>query len=372
MRIALVSAYDFAYPSGVNSHIYFLSQHLARMGNGVKILAPFTAGHVELPRNVIPIGGSFPFPFAGSISHWSPSPFLAKAVDAILARENFNIIHVHEPFAPMLPTTVVRRSNVPMVGTFHAYHGTPIAYRFFKPVLQPLARRLNGLTAVSKFAAQFVSQVFPGDYNIIPNGISFEHFSDQVKPFPELSDGKLNLLFVGRLEERKGLDHLLPAYALVKRKMPNIRLVVVGTGKAARHRHYAAMVEEWRLKDVVFVGYIPDADLPRYYRSAHVYCSPATGHESFGVVLLEAMAMGCPIVASNIPGYAGIITNGEEGILVPKRDIQALADALFMVLSDQSLRQNLAAQGRATASGYRWSRITKKVVDLYTEVLNGC
>jgi phosphatidylinositol alpha-mannosyltransferase len=369
MKIAQVSAYDFAYPGGVNSHITCLEQHLKQMGHQVIILAPFTKGRAPLPPNVIPLGGSIPYPSGGSIARCSPSPFLSKPVTAVLEREHFDIIHVHEPLTPMLPLTVLRCSEAPNVGTFHAYHTKPRGYRLFRPILKQLFTRLDALTAVSRPAMEFVAQVFPGEYTIIPNGIELERFSPQVAPMPELLDGKMNILFVSRLEKRKGLDYLLGAYTQIKKQLPQVRLIVVGPGTRLRRR-YEATVEKEKLQDVYFVGYVSHDDLPRYYRSAHVFCAPATGHESFGIVLLEAMAMAKPIVASNIPGYASVMSHGVEGLLVPPKDETALAQALITLLCDESLRLETGTRGRAKAEDYSWSHIAKKVMDVYSDVLN--
>jgi len=369
MKIAQVSAYDFAYPGGVNSHISCLEQHLTQMGHQVKILAPFTKGRAPLPPNVLPLGGSIPYPSGGSIARCSPSPFLSKSVKAVLEREHFDIIHVHEPLTPMLPLTVLYCSEAPNVGTFHAYHTKPRGYRLFRPILKQLFARLDALTAVSRPAMEFVAQVFPGEYTIIPNGIELEHFSPQVAPIPELLDGKMNILFVSRLEKRKGLDYLLGAYPQIKKQLPQVRLIVVGPGTRLRRR-YEAIVEKGKLQDVYFVGYVSYDDLPRYYRSAHVFCAPATGHESFGIVLLEAMAVARPIVASNIPGYAGVVSHGVEGLLVPPKNEMALAQALITLLRDESLRLEMGARGRAKAEDFSWIHVAKKVMDVYSDVLN--
>jgi phosphatidyl-myo-inositol alpha-mannosyltransferase len=373
MKIAQVSAYDFAFPGGVNSHIANLEQRLRNMGHEVKIVAPFTKGHAALPPNVIPFGGSIPYPSGGSIARCSPSPFFTQMMKATLEKEHFDIIHIHEPLTPMLPLTVLRAlrdtKEPPTVGTFHAYHNTPRGYRCFKPLIKGYFNRLDALTAVSKPAKDFVSQVFPGNYTIIPNGIELEHFSPQVTPMPELMDGKLNILFVSRLEKRKGLDYLLGAYPLIKKQLPQARLIIVGPGTRLR-KGYEATVERGNLQDVQFVGYVSQDDLPRYYRSAHVFCAPATGHESFGIVLLEAMAMAKPIVATNIPGYAGVMSHGVEGLLVPPKDKTALAQAIITLLLDEQLRLEMSARGRAKAEEYSWTHVIKKVMSIYADVLN--
>lgn len=374
MKIAQVSAYDFAYPGGVNSHIINLEQHLKKMGHQVKILAPFTMGHAPLPDNVIPFGRTIPYPSGGSIARCSPSPFYTQSMKDTLEREHFDIIHIHEPLTPMLPLTVLRallqlNSAEPTIGTFHAYHNSPRGYRMFKPLIKQYFARLDALTAVSKPAMEFISPVFPGKYAIIPNGIELEHFSPDVDPIPELMDGKLNILFVSRLEKRKGLDYLLGAYPRIKREFPEARLIVVGPGTRLRRKYEAIVVME-KLHDVRFVGYVSQADLPRYYKSAHVFCAPATGHESFGIVLLEAMAMGKPIVASNIKGYAGVMTHEIEGLLVPPKNRKTLATAMISLLRDESMRIKMGNRGREKAREYSWTHIAGQVMGLYKDVLN--
>ncbi|GAH69584.1 unnamed protein product, partial [marine sediment metagenome] len=197
-------------------------------------------------------------------------------------------------------------------------------------------RKLDGKIAVSKPAMEFASKYIPGYYNIIPNGIDLEHFSPDIAPIKEFCDGKQNILFVGRLERRKGLIYLIKAYQQVKREIPNSRLIIVGPGTRLR-KPYEKWIKRNGLEDVVFIGYASYADLPRYYKTADVYCAPSTSHESFGIVLLEAMAVGKPIIASRIDGYAGVVTDGEDGWLVPPGDSRALAKALISVLGDEQL-----------------------------------
>jgi len=184
----------------------------------------------------------------------------------------------------------------------------------------------------------------------------------------ELCDGKLNILFVGRLEKRKGANYLLKAYRRVKRDIPNSRLIIVGPGTKLRDK-YEEQVEKYDLKDVVFVGYTSHEELPRYYKTADIFCAPATGWESFGIVLLEAMAVGKPIVASDIDGYASILSHGVEGLLVPPKDEESLAQALISLLKDEKLRQEMGARGILKAEEYDWKNVARRVESLYEKIL---
>ncbi len=372
MKIALVSPYDFAYPGGVTNHISCLEHQLTLMGHEVKVIAPASKAVSGFGERFIPIGKPRPIPSSGSICRITISPHLAPTIKAVLSREKFDIIHLHEPFMPMLCSAVLRFSHTVNIGTFHACHGRP-GYSFARPIstlmVRRRARKLHGKIAVSKPAMEFASKYVPGDYTIIPNGIDLAHFSPDVPPIDEFCDGKLNILFVGRLESRKGLKYLIKAYQRVKAEFPNSRLIVVGPGTRLRGK-YERQVKRSRLEDVVFVGYAPYDQLPRYYKTADIFCSPATGRESFGIALLEAMAVNKPIVASNIDGYANLISHGVEGLLVPPKDEKALAEALISLMTNEPLRQQMAARERLTAEKYDWKHVAQRVFDYYVKVLN--
>lgn len=369
MKIALVSPYDFAYPGGVCNHISCLAHHITRMGHEVKIISPASKAISSLGDSLIPVGSPRPVPASGSIARITISLWLSSRVKTILDREKFDICHLHEPLMPMLCTTVLRLSPVPKIGTFHASGGRYWYSSYpWKLILKSWFQKLDGKIAVSPPAMSYVSKHFPGEYTIIPNGVDLEHFSTNVSPIDEFIDEKLNILFVGRLEKRKGLDYLLEAYRQIKPEIPNSRLIVAGPGTRLR-RKYEKRVKQNGLKDVVFTGYVSYDDLPRYYKTADIVCSPATGKESFGIVLLEAMAVGKPIIASNIEGYASVLTHGAEGILVPPKNPEKLAEALLSLMTNKSLRQQMGAKGELTAVEYDWKRVAQSVLNYYLKVL---
>ena len=372
MKIALVSPYDFAYPGGVVNHISALEQYFTKMGHQVKVIAPASKAVPNFGDRFIPIGKPRPIPVSGSIARITISLRLASRIKEVLAEEKFDIIHLHEPFMPMLCSAVLRFSDTANIGTFHACHGSP-GYKFGRPIstmmLKRRRRKLTGKIAVSKPAMDFAHEHIPGYYNIIPNGINVEHFSPEVSPVDKFCDGKLNILFVGRLEKRKGLNYLLEAYKQVKQKIPNSRLIVIGPGTRLLKK-YERFVRHSGLQDVVFVGYVSYDELPRYYKTADIFCSPATGRESFGIVLLEAMALGKPVVASNIEGYANVITHGVDGLLVPPKDTRMLAQTLISLMADESLRQQMGARGILKAKEYSWEYIAQRVLSYYMRVLS--
>ena len=373
MKIALVSPYDFAYPGGVCNHISCLDQHFTRMGHEVRIIAPASKAVSTFGERFISIGQPRSLPVSGSIARITLSPWLSSRIKTVLDRENFDVCHLHEPLMPMLCTTVLRLSQVPKIGTFHASGGKPW-YSFGTPIGKLILKRwfqkLDGKIAVSQSAKEYVNKHFPDDYTIIPNGIATGHFSTDTPPIEEFIDGKLNILFVGRLEKRKGLDYLLEAYKKIKPQIPDSRLIVVGPGIRLRKK-YERRVRRDNLQDVVFIGYAPYRDLPRYYKTADIVCCPATGWESFGIVLLEAMAVGKPIVASDIQGYASVVTHGADGLLVPPKNAEKLAQALISLMTDESLRQQMGDKGRLKALEYDWEHVAQRVMDYYLSVLNG-
>ena len=368
MKVALVSPYDFTWPGGVTAHISQLANQLTGQGHTVKILAPHSPSReTHRESNFVPLGRSVPIPTNGSVARLSLSVWLHRKVRDCLAREHFDLVHLHEPLMPILPLSVLQCSNTLNVGTFHAYHGRFRHYGWSHHVLNHWFKRLDGLIAVSPAARQYASRFFPGDYRIIPNGIDVDHFSMERPPMPELDDGKLNILFVGRMEKRKGFRYLLEAYGKLKWDFKDIRLVVVGPGNLDKDCH--RILSERNLRDVVFVGAVPYRELPRYYRSAHISCSPATGRESFGIVLLEAMASGTAVVASRIEGYSAVLTHGSQGLLVPPKDSTSLAEALALLIRNPDLRSQMGERGRETVEQYQWGKVAQRVMDYYVDLM---
>jgi phosphatidylinositol alpha-mannosyltransferase len=371
MKIALVVPYDLAYPGGVASHVANLYHQLVIMGHDVRVIGPASKAVSVFGSKFIPIGKPRPFPASDSISRVPISLNLGGEIKAVLAAEKFDIVHLHEPFVPMLCSAVLRFSDAVNIGTFHAAEGAPgynFAWPFGRMILKRRRRKLHGRIAVSLPAKKFASKYVPGDYAVIPNGVDLSHFPAQAAPMPPFDDGRPNILFLGRLEKRKGLDYLLDAYSQLKTEMPEARLLVVGGGTRLR-KGYERWIERQGVQDVVFAGRVSDADRARYFRTATVYCSPATGQESFGVVLIEAMAAGVPIVASNIEGYAGVLTQGQEGLLVPPRDARKLAQALMTVLRDKGMQRQMRERGLTTAKAYSWDKVAQRVVNYYQLVL---
>lgn len=367
MKIAQVSPYDYAYPSGVVDHIRHLVSEFQRVGHTVKIIAPSSSDQSEVQDNVYKIGGIVPVPFSGSIARISLSPRAYRTIKRILQQEQFDVIHIHEPLVPVMGPVVLRHSKTLNVGTFHAYRESDFAYYYGKPILQRFIGRVHGRICVSQSARQLVERYFPGEYTVIPNGIDPSRFAHpDVAPFPRWMDGRCNILIIGRFEKRKGHRYLLQAFPRVQRYFPDVRLIVAG-GDGPQRDDCERMVAEMGLKNVEFYLDFPEEDKPRLLRSAHVFCAPSTGGESFGIVLLEAMSAGLPIVAGDIPGYRNVMTDGVEGFLVNPEDPAALSEALIRLLSDSDLRAKMGEAGRRQAPNYTWDKVARQVLDFYEE-----
>ena len=373
MKLALVSPYDFAYPGGVTEHVAHLAHQFLGRGHEVHIVAPSSDDEAEpvssFDAPVHRIGRVVSIPANGSVARITLSLRSYLQAKRLLQEQQFDLIHLHEPMMPALPLTVLRHSNTTNVGTFHAFRNRPLTYFYGKPILRPFFRKLHGRIAVSSAARDFVGEYFRADYRVIPNGIDFPRFHTRYPPLEQLADERPTVLFVGRLEKRKGLKFLLRAWPKVLERQPNARLVVVGRGRPLEgYRRFAAR-QGWSPADVVFAGYVPAEDLPRYYQSCDVFCAPNTGQESFGIVLLEAMAAGAPIVASDIAGYRDVVADGEQGLLVEPKNPGALADAVSRLLANPELRARLRRAGQEKARAYDWPRVATQVLDYYFEVL---
>ena len=363
LKLALVSPYDHSHRGGVTDHINSLAHQFRSWGHRVKVIGPCSKPENIADPDFIPMGRPVPIPSGGSIARISLSIWLYPRIRTLLEREAFDLIHLHEPFAGFTSLWTIKASETVNIGTFHTNGGHKVYHVGGKRLAQPYLKKIHGRIAVSETARKFINGNFPGNYEIIPNGIQVDNFGQDIKPFEHLRDGKLNILFLGRLDKRKGLKYLLGAYSRLKWDWPDTRLIVVGPGNPDMDSQH--IIGERNLQDVMFVGGVSEEDKARYFRTADVYCSPATGKESFGIVLLEAMASGAPIVASRIDGYSDVIRDGHDGVLVPPKDEAALASTIERLLRDRALRARLSGNGLDTVQEYRWDRVAQRVMDHY-------
>jgi phosphatidylinositol alpha-mannosyltransferase len=366
VKIGLVTPYVYPLPGGVNQHVRYLYENLRLRGHDVRILTSSHGLQRASEGDVIRIGKGFSVPTNGSVGTVTLSPRYVSQVSEVLERERFDLLHFHEPFVPFLSLVVLRQSTSVNIATFHAYGGFSPAYELGSRLMGSYAERLHGRIAVSAAARHFIDRFFPGDYKVIPNGVDTGRFRRGV-PIARWQDGTRNILFVGRFEPRKGLLDLLKAYRILRKTGCRCRLLVIGGGPQEREARRYLMTR--RMGGVEFLGRVSDEERDALFKTADVYCSPATGGESFGIVLLEAMAAGTAIVCSDIHGYKGVVRRGREALLVPPHDPKALAGALAKVLSDDELRESMARSGLQRAEEFSWERVTAKVEDYYGFVI---
>jgi phosphatidylinositol alpha-mannosyltransferase len=363
MRIGLVSPYDWSHPGGVSEHIRHLGEHLRRLGHDVKVLAPSSRKDVSDP-DFHRIGGVVAVPVNESVARITLDFNLSRQVAEILEAERFDVLHFHEPFMPALPLTVLRMSRTANVATFHAFAKSNLGYYYGRPFFRPYLKRLHRTLAVSRPARDFLRQYFPGaDPEIIPNGVDVDTFRPDHIPIRHLRDELLNVLFVGRLEKRKGLRDLVLGFRDFQERVGRARLLIVGDGPL--RSTVEDLVAIHKIENVVLTGYVPAEVLPRYYASADIACFPATGGESFGVVILEAMASGLPVVATEVPGYLSVVEAGVDALTVRPRSPIELGAALTVLARDPDLRARLAANGLAKARRYAWREIAVRVIEVY-------
>lgn len=375
MKIGLVSPYDWSYPGGVQEHIQRLASELRGRGHNVRILTPATGSRGrQVEYGVYKVGWAAPLHVNGSIARVAFAPHISGRLRGILQREQFDIIHLHEPLASPLGLYVLHvgpSTGATLVGTFHAWARHSLAsapewaYASAAPFLGRYYRRLDGRIAVSPAALEFVSRFFPGDYRIIPNGVDTRIFRPDAPPMPQFDDGKLNIVYLGRIEKRKGLKYLLRAIPMIREHFPNTRFLIGGEGPL--RAGFERLVAQAGWPDVVFLGRVPAEQVPSLYASAHVFCAPNIGGESQGIVLLEALAAGRAVVASDIPGFRSVIQHQRDGLLTPPTRSEELAWAVCHLLSDESERERLGTAGRLRAEMFSWERVATQLLNFYEE-----
>jgi phosphatidylinositol alpha-mannosyltransferase len=373
VRIGIVSQSYYPRYGGVTEHVHHTAVELRRRGHEVTIITShFRRGEAPSDAEVERIGYNLLIPFNGAFVDLAVGWRLRSQLRGLLKRHDFDLLHTHAPLVPTLPLIAVECAECPQVGTFHTTSGHSKLIAAFLAPLATRMKRLDARIAVSETARDFVAQYFPGEYHVIPNGVDTERFHPGVEPFPEWRDpGRVNLLFVGRLDPRKGVQVLIDAMPeVVARTGGRARLLVVGDSYL-RGRFEASVAPSARAH-VRFLGHVPSRDLPRWYATGDIFVSPALGHESFGIVLIEAMAAGRMVVASDIAGYRTVIQPGVNGVVSPPGDAPALAACLAALVGDPDRRAALAQRGRARALEFAWPRVTDRIEAVYRDVLARC
>ncbi len=369
MKIGLVSPYDFASPGGVNNHIRHLARQLTRTGHETRIFGPSSRADVGIDAGrFYRIGTPIAVPANDSVARITLSFHLANRVAAIIEEERFDVLHFHEPLMPALPMTMLRMSPTANVGTFHAFARSNVGYYYGRPLLKPYLMHLHRAIAVSEPARAFVTRYFPAFApRVIPNGVDTSVYRPGLTPIRHLRDDMVNILFVGRLEKRKGLGDLLRAFRYMQPRAPKSRLIIVGDGPL--RGRVESYISRHRLPNVVMAGFVPESVKPRYYNSADIFCAPATGAESFGIVLLEALACGLPVVATEVPGYMSVLEPGKDSLTVEPKSWRELAASLVILTRDAELRRRFGEYAVNKAGRYSWEAVAGEIVEVYREAI---
>ena len=368
MRIGLVCPYQWDVPGGVQYHVRDLARTLRGMGHHVEVLTPAENEEALDDGWLSWAGRTVPVPYNGSMASIQFGPMTAARVRRWLREGNFDVVHVHEPATLSVSLLVCMIATEPLVATFHAATIRSKWLAAAGPMARPWLERISGRIAVSDFARRVQVEHLGGDAVIIPNGVHVDFFADgpQLPGYTRGVDGP-TIGFLGRYDEpRKGLPVLLEAMRTVIRSHPGARLLIAGRGDAADVRE---LIGDDLRPHVVLLGELSEADKAAFLRSVDIYCAPNLLGESFGVVLIEALAAGAPIVASDLDAFARVLEDGAAGVLVRRGDPAALADALCGLLADPTRLAELSAAGPTAAAAYDWDVLARRIIAVYETVL---
>jgi phosphatidylinositol alpha-mannosyltransferase len=368
LKIGIVTEYCYPLLGGISENVHHTATELVARGHAVTIIsaAPPSNGFTLPVPNGIPtrrVGRTMKIYGNGAIAHFTVGVHLWREMRELLEAERFDLLQLHSPLFFTLPPMAALLGKCPRVGTFHSYFEASLVYNALKGVLQKqFVDRLDGVTVVSPSVLRALSRYFEMDARIVPNGVDTQMFNPRVPRMVRFGPEKRTLLFLGRFDPRNGLPFMLRAFAEVRKRLRDVRLVVVGSGPL--EGVYQRMVPDDLRDDVHFEG--PALiNRPSYYASADLFCSPIS-NASFGITLLEAMATGTPIVATDNVGYRDLL--GPEGLLV-SYDVKGFADAIVQLLSDDRLRVAMREAGLRKAEEYSWPSVVTRLLDYFGEVL---
>ena len=363
MRIGMVCPYSFDVPGGVQSHVLQLAEVMRERGHDVSVLAP-SSPHVELPDYVVSGGKAVPIPYNGSVARLRFGPATHRRVKRWLTDGDFDVLHLHEPNAPSLSMLALQAAEGPIVATFHTSTTKSLTLSVFQGILRPYHEKIVGRIAVSDLARRWQMEALGSDAVQIPNGVDVESFASARRLDGYPRPGK-SVLFLGRFDEsRKGMAVLTSALPALVERFPDIEILIVGRGDEDELREEAgALAGHLR-----FLGQVDDAEKASALRSADVYCAPNTGGESFGIVLVEAMAAGTAVVASDLDAFRRVLEDGKAGRLVAVDDAGALAAGLIEVLDNYAARSRYIEAATEAVRQYDWSVVASQIMRVYETV----
>ncbi|MDY6869530.1 MAG: glycosyltransferase family 4 protein [Actinomycetota bacterium] len=363
MRIGMVCPYSFDVPGGVQSHVLQLAEVMRERGHEVSVLAP-SSPHVDLPGYVVSGGRAVPIPYNGSVARLRFGPATHRLVKKWLVQGDFDVLHLHEPNAPSLSMLALQAAEGPIVATFHTSTTKSLTLSVFQGILRPYHEKIVGRIAVSDLARRWQMEALGSDAVEIPNGVDVASFADAPRLHGYPRPGR-TVLFLGRYDEpRKGMSVLLGALPAVVARYPQVEILVVGRGDEDALRGHAGPLAS----HLCLLGQVDDAVKASAMRSADVYCAPNTGGESFGIVLVEAMAAGTAVVASDLDAFRRVLRDGAAGRLVTVDDSEALAAGLIEMLGDDDARQRYIGAAAEAVGRYDWSVVAAQIIRVYETV----
>ncbi|MFE2997844.1 glycosyltransferase family 4 protein [Nocardia sp. NPDC059246] len=366
MRIGMVCPYSFDVPGGVQAHVVELAQVLIERGHKVSVLAP-AADDTPLPDFVVSAGKAVAIPYNGSVARLSFGPTAYTRIRRWIAENDFDVLHIHEPNAPSLSMLALKIAEGPIVATFHTSTTKSLVLSTFQGVLRPYHEKISGRIAVSELARRWQVEALGGDAVEIPNGVDVPAFAHAplLAGYPRA--GK-SVLFLGRFDEpRKGMEVLLGALPELVRRHPELELLIVGRGDEDRLRREAGE----NAGHLRFLGQVSDAEKASAMRSADVYVAPNLGGESFGIVLVEAMAAGTAVVASDLDAFRRVLRDGTAGQLVPVGDSARLGEAISGMLTDDARREEFIRTANQVVGEYDWPVVAEQILRVYETVTVG-
>lgn len=365
MKVGIVCPYDWTSPGGVKAHVHDQALALQRLGHQVSVLAPIDDDDYPLEPFVVDGGKPVSVPYNGSVAKVNFGPVSAARVRRWIKEGDFDVLHVHEPASPTLSVLACWAARGPIVATWHSSQTRSRALTAAYYLVQTAMEKISARIAVSEAARQTLVKHLGGDAVLIPNGVTCADFEDAV-PLNGYPRSEPTLFFIGRIDEpRKGLQVLLEAMPMILAAFPGTQLLVAGPGDQKEAvEHAPAAVRD----SVRFLGLVSDADKVRAFASADLYIAPNTGGESFGIVLLEAMAAGTPVVASDLEAFARVLEDGRAGAMFRSEDAADLASTVIGLLGDASARRALTESGLARARQFDWGVVAREIEQVYESV----
>ena len=363
MRIGMVCPYSFDVPGGVQAHVLQLAEVMRVRGHHVSVLAPSSPG-ATLPDYVVSGGKAVPIPYNGSVARLRFGPAAHRTVKKWLMQGDFDVLHLHEPNAPSLSMLALQAAEGPIVATFHTSTTKSLTLSVFQGILRPYHEKIVGRIAVSDLARRWQMEALGSDAVEIPNGVDVASFANAPR-LPGYPRPGRSILFLGRFDEpRKGMAVLLGALPRLVEHCPDLEILIVGRGDEAELRSAAGDLAD----HLRFLGQVDDAEKASALRSADVYCAPNIGGESFGIVLVEAMAARTAVVASDLDAFRRVLLDGRAGRLVSVDDSAALAAALIETLDDEVGRERLVEAAAHAVQRYDWSVVAGQIMRVYETV----